>query len=231
MFIVEGKKMFQEALQSGWPIEAIIVQETLADAFLPLLAAGELPAYLASDSDFRQLAQLTSPEGILTVIHFPAADFGAIAGKTLPAGPGFLLDAVQDPGNLGAIMRIADWFGFSALICNKGTVDFLNVKSLRSSMGAIFRVQVVYVDSLTSCIDSLDQTVWVADMAGEALGELAMGPADFILLGNEANGVTEGIAESGLRKVHIPGRGGAESLNVSVAAGILAWELSRHTNP
>ena len=92
-----------------------------------------------------------------------------------------------------------------------------------------WRVPVTYVESLEDCIGRLAARVWMADMEGEALQEVVMGASDFLLLGNEANGVTASLgALSGVRRIHIPGSGGAESLNVSVAAGILAWELARH---
>lgn len=231
MFPVEGRKMYQEACLSGWPIAAVIVRESLVDSpeILTSLPA-DTPCYYTDEATFQALSQLVTPEGVLTIVHFPRQDFTEIPSEFLPAGPGFLLDSIQDPGNLGTIMRIADWFGFAHVLCSKGTVDFLNAKTLRSSMGAVFRVKVAYIDNWENLfMQSSGQSIWVADMDGENLTAAALGAQDYILLGNEANGVSDSLVESsGLKRVHIPGAGGAESLNVSVAGGILAWELARN---
>lgn len=223
--------MYQEACLSGWPIAAVIVRESLIDSPEVLIHLPEdTPCYYTDETTFQALSELVTPEGVLTIVHFPRPDFAEISSELLPPGPGFLLDGIQDPGNLGTIMRIADWFGFSHVRCSKGTVDFLNAKTLRSSMGAVFRVKVAYIDAWENVLkQSNGQSIWVADMDGENLTTAALGAQDYILLGNEANGVSDSLVRSSdLKRVHIPGVGGAESLNVSVAAGILAWELARN---
>jgi len=147
---------------------------------------------------------------------------------TRPVQGGLLLDSVQDPGNLGAILRIADWFGLGHVICGKGTADALNPKTLRSSMGAIFRVQLSYADDLPAFVQAHGLTPFLADMDGVSIAQANLSPADWVVLGNEANGVSEGLRTlPTAKRLTIPRMGGAESLNVAVAAGIVAWEMRR----
>jgi TrmH family RNA methyltransferase len=126
---------------------------------------------------------------------------------------------------LGTIIRIADWFGFRHIICNKGTVDVLNPKVLRASMGSFFRVNIEYVEDLAPILAEHSSQIRVADMEGETLAEAPLQGNEFILLGNEANGISDDAHP--LKKITIHGKGGAESLNVGVAAGIFAYTLSQ----
>lgn len=220
--------MVQEALQAGWQVQAMVLREDQMATFADRLPA-TVAAYQVSADTFAQLTHLQSPEGILAVVDLPWEDFAQPQPlDTLPPGPGLLLDAIQDPGNLGTIIRTADWFGLRAVICGPGTVDLLNPKTLRSSMGSVFRVDVRYVASLESLIQQSTLPVWAATMAGTPLQAGVLTEQPYVLLGNEANGLGEGLLS--LPKVNpltIPGRGAAESLNVSIAAGILAWHLAQ----
>lgn len=230
MFMVEGLKMMKEALASGWQIVAIVVLDSEIDKVSPLIPPHlATHSFVADLSIFKQLTTQMTPEGVLVVIQYPdKPDFGQIITTTdahlLTDGPGFVLESIQDPGNMGTLMRIADWYGMKHIICNMGTVDFLNPKVLRASMGAVFRVQVSYVQPFTEWIGAHSNKIWVADMQGVAVGKAAIQPHDFLLMGNEANGISSALKSlEGLQFVTIPKFGEAESLNVSVAAGILAY--------
>lgn len=231
MFVVEGKKMVQEAYQSGWPIEALVVRED--QDLMPLQGLeGVAPErrYVAGAAAYRQLSTQAHAEGVLAVVCVPPHAFERCASLEVARlqGPGFMLDRIQDPGNLGTIIRTADWFGLRSVICSMGTVDVLNPKCLRSSMGSIFRVHMVYVEAFEELIRSAGQRVWLAGMQGLPLGEASFGKDDFVVLGNEARGLSQSLASrSGINFVTIPGTGGAESLNVAIAAGIFGWELSK----
>lgn len=223
LFIVEGEKMVQEALASGFAIEAIVVREGYAFSF----AAYDAPCYEAAEKAFAQLCSLSSPEGVLAVVAFPHEHF--LRMDSVLVGGGFLLENLQDPGNVGTILRIADWFGLQYVICSKGTADVLNAKTLRACMGAIFRVKIVYADDFTALLPALAEksNVWVADMEGDSLAAAALRATDWVLLGNEANGVSaETRSATALRRVTIPRIGGAESLNVGIAAGIFAYQMN-----
>lgn len=237
MFIVEGIKMFQEAMRAAWKIAAVVILEEQSEKILPILENYSLfkdfPAiYLAQKADFQSLSSLNTPEGILTVLDFPKdKDFGQthlhLPENILLEGPGFILENVQDPGNVGTILRIADWFGMKQVICTEGTADVLNSKTLRSSMGAIFRINVTYVKDIYPALKAHKNRIWVAEMGGENLKTLTFGAKDFVLMGNEANGISDKVkAIEGMKYVSIQGNGEAESLNVGVAAGILGFHLA-----
>jgi TrmH family RNA methyltransferase len=221
MFVVEGWKMLDEALQAGWLPEAVVLREDIRDDNGEFI--GEVPdekLFYLDNHNFDKMSSLQSPEGVLAVLHIPAST--ELDGK-LPKGHGLLLEQIQDPGNLGTLMRIADWFGLAGLVCSSGTVDVFNPKTLRASMGAIFRVPVHFEPNWEQFIDNHRDRIWIADMEGKKLASELFDMDDWVLLGNEANGVSESVREMlHERRLTIPGRGGAESLNVAVAGGIIA---------
>lgn len=224
LFLLEGKKLYEEAFTEGWPIEAIILPEDQSS----LIETNDLPAplYLTPQASFKRLSSQVSPEGPICVLPFPASWPHDLQAKSLPEGPGILIAGLQDPGNLGTIMRTADWLGFRHIVLGPDTVDVWNYKSLRASMGAIFRLQFHKVSDWTTFLPQQEQAIWVADMQGEDIQRAEMQPKDWLLLGNEANGIPAEIATlEGLKRVNIPRQGGGESLNVAIAGAILAWKL------
>ncbi|MFK7969720.1 MAG: TrmH family RNA methyltransferase [Bacteroidia bacterium] len=222
MFMVEGWKMLSEAEQASWEIEAIVVREDVykANASLPFVVQEEKLFYL-EDHPFNKLSSLNSPEGVLAILRTP--DMPAWE-HTLPNGRGFLLEQIQDPGNLGTLLRIADWFGLEGICCSPGTVELFNPKTLRASMGAVFRVPVYESNDWEQMLQHNKDRIWLADMEGKALGPGIIEQDDWVLLGNEANGVSE-FARKLLadRKLTIPRKGKAESLNAAIAGGIFAY--------
>ena len=228
MFLVEGKKLCQEALKSSYRVEALIVNEVKEmGEILPGGMSEGFPVYSTTAQVFSSLSTHENPEGILAVVHFPETIGGEKKETALhwQRGPGIILDGIQDPGNLGTIIRTADWFGIPYVICLQGTVDIYNPKVLRSSMGSMFRVEIIALKEAELPLASLGSRLCVASMEGLPLSQVAIRPDDFLLLGNEANGIS--ISPTVLpeaRWIHIPGTPGAESLNVGVAAGILAWQ-------
>ncbi len=230
MFLVEGIKMFQEAYYSTFEIVAVVVLQEQREKIQSIFPIDiTFPIFCAENATFKQMATLNSPEGIITVIRFPKNDyFGKILTEVpadfLSNGHSFLLENIQDPGNVGTILRIADWFGIKQVICTEGTADVLNPKTLRSSMGAIFRVKTAYLKSLSPTFFAHSPQLYAADMQGTAIQSTPFSPNACIVLGNEANGVSAEILASA-QAFTIPKIGGAESLNVGVAAGIIAYQL------
>lgn len=232
LFVVEGEKMVAEALASGWKVEMVVVREDQIDRAV----VSEVPSELLFQADsiaYKRITAQQNAEGILAVVHFPEAphflrtEHHTDVEAALPA-KSFLLEGIQDPGNFGTILRIADWFGFEGVVCSQKTVDVWNSKVLRASMGAIFRIKVWYVHNFEEMIADIAPQVLVADMKGEPLQTAKISSGNHFLLGNEANGVSSEVASiPGLTRVTIPGHGGAESLNVGVAAGIMAYEATR----
>ncbi|MDX2284915.1 MAG: RNA methyltransferase [Bacteroidia bacterium] len=223
-FLVEGRKMVQEALQSGWPVEAVIVSPEAAGW---ITDSGGAEVLQAAPEQWRHLTDQPHPEGIMAVLRLPAehtAEPQALA--SLPPGPGLLLEAVQDPGNLGAMLRIADWFGLQEVICSPGCAEVFGARALRGSMGAVFRVRVRYAADWDALVPAHQDRIWAADLGGTTLEAVRWQPGDWLLIGNEARGLSEALrALPGLRRVTIPRLGRTESLNAAVAAGILVWEM------
>ncbi|HEX2899881.1 MAG TPA: TrmH family RNA methyltransferase, partial [Bacteroidia bacterium] len=216
--------MCREALHSAYPIEAVVVARGTS---LPSdLAIPDALLHEASPDDFKRITTQVSPEGILTVLRIPGAPLCHLdAGpEALPPGPAFVLAGIQDPGNLGTILRTSDWFGMPSLILGPGTVDPFNPKVLRSSMGSLFRTQIYLMEDLEEWLRRNPGLVWCADMEGESLQTVDLTERPYILLGNEALGVPEEMGNiQGLRRITIPRVGQAESLNAATAASILAW--------
>jgi TrmH family RNA methyltransferase len=227
LFVAEGLKMCKEALSSAYEVHAIVIQQGTAipaDMDLP-----ESLCYEASSEDFKRISTQVSPEGFLTVLRFPGPPLLNLdaTADVVPPGPAFVLAAIQDPGNLGTILRTSDWFGMPSLICGPGTVDPFNPKVLRSSMGSLFRTQLYLVNDLEEWLRIQASQVWCADMQGESLEQVDLPQRPYILLGNEALGISEEFAAiTGLRRVTIPRIGQAESLNAATAASILAWNMA-----
>lgn len=225
LFIVEGKKMVREVMSSDWKIAALVARNDMVDTAAEWFPDKEF--FSADESDFARLSSHPNPEGLLAVLHFPNENFCVpLPLNTLPAGPGFILDGIQDPGNLGTILRIADWFGFPHVILGPGTADLLNPKTLRSTMGAIFRVNVLYAESLIALAENCAPQIVAADLEGANMQDFVWSGNEFVVIGNEARGLSPELAAvAGLKKVSIPGEGQAESLNAAVSAGIFAWNL------
>ena len=228
-FLVEGRKMVAEALESGWVLRWWVATEAYWDALevaeRKRLSSSPVKGYFCSEREMGQLSALNSPEGILAVVEMPLAPAYLRCNEMQvgPSGAAFFLDAVQDPGNLGTLMRIADWYGFGTIVCKEGTADCFNPKVLRASMGSVFRVNMWYVKEFDAAVAAHAGQVNVAAMAGAAPAGPEFLGRRYLLLGNESNGISPALlAVPDLNVVTIPRFGGAESLNVAVSAGILA---------
>lgn len=226
MFLIEGKKLVQEAFQSDWNLVSVVAREDILDEW-----EREFPDFSFTRADkesFKQLTRMQQSEGILAVVSFPHAGFcSPEEPKELPAGQGFILDAVQDPGNLGTLMRSMDWMGIPNIILGPGCVDPLNLKSLRSTMGAVFRINIQVVSDLIPLLKHNPQRIYVADMHGAAVQDMIFSRDNFVLVGNEAQGISESIRGLNLPKVSIPRIGEGESLNAGVSGSLIAWEMAK----
>ena len=223
LFIVEGEKMVQEALDSPFDVENVYRKDDIgADAM-------------------SRISALSSPPPVLAVVKKPAdsiIDDVAVLQPLISKGGLFLaLDAIRDPGNLGTILRIADWFGIEAVFASKDTVDVFNPKVVQSTMGAIFRVKMHYVDlpALFEKIRSIDGKVFGTFLDGKNMYERELdngtdAPA-VIVIGNEANGISNEVEALVSDRLYIPpypqDSPGSESLNAAVATAITVAEFRR----
>ena len=143
-------------------------------------------------------------------------------------GPILMLDTIQDPGNLGTIIRTADWFGFKHILCSPGTADCFNPKVIQSTMGSIFRVNIRYADLFKTIEEHPQIPVWITSLEGNDIRQLKPVDNVFLVVGNESKGVHPDIEKKADQKVFIPGLGNAESLNAAVAAGIMMFWIKTY---
>lgn len=221
-FLVEGTKMLEEAIHFAFDKidriyaveEWITMNRSLQDQCGHLLEEISLP-------EMEKISTLHTAPGVLLVMQQPTPVTTRFHGLTI------LLDSIRDPGNLGTIIRTADWFGVKNIVCGLGTTDAFNPKTIQSSMGSIFRVNIQYQE-IAECIrQHPDIPVVVSHLEGEDLTRFEWPENAFLVIGNESKGVSNEITNQAKKKIRIPGFGAAESLNASIAAAILLYEWKR----
>lgn len=220
LFTVEGEKPVHELLNSNWPVELVLARNDWYEKEQPeWLRHSQVNRELLSGHDMERISQFSSAPPVMAVARMTQLDWHWQRG-----GPGFVLvlDRIADPGNLGTMIRIADWFGFAGVLCSPDTVDYYNAKTVQASMGSIFRVPVLYGE-LGEWITKEDpKRVFAMVMEGEPIQNTQFGEGGLLLVGSEAHGLHADLLALADRKITIPGFGAAESLNAAVAAGIMA---------
>lgn len=214
-FLIEGFHLIEEAIKTKQSIDTVIVEESTR---LPASLNG-MHLVTVSEQVFKEISQTETPQGIAAVITMqqpPVAEGNYV----------LLLDAIQDPGNLGTIIRTADAAGFSQIILGRGTVDLYNDKVIRATQGSLFHIPIVQ-QNLAETIPKLQEagfSVWATTLQGaQNYRDVEGGEKTAIILGNEGSGVAEVLINMADELVKIPIYGKAESLNVGIAAGILMY--------
>ena len=225
VFVVEGAKMAAEARASHFAIRTVCATAQWLSVHADGLAAGE--TYEVSDAELERLSGFKSPNQVWMLVERSAVPLPQAASHSPLT---LALDRIQDPGNLGTMLRTADWFGVRHVVCSRDTVSCYNPKVVQASMGAVLRTQVDYVD-LPEWLATCGMPVYGASLQGEPIvGKDAGAPREAVLLiGNESRGISPEVMALVTHPVLIPNLGGtAESLNASVAAGILMnWMTSQ----
>ena len=219
-FLVEGAKSVLELLSSGLEVEHLLATPAFAEH---LTTASGLPLHLATDDELTQLGTLQTNAAALAVVRRPPE---IALPPALPATRLVLaLDHVADPGNLGTLWRLADWYGLPGLVLSENCADPFTPKAVAASMGAFGRVPVWASVDLAAWLASLNPEVKVygADLAGDNVHQQRLRPAGVLVMGSESHGLSPEVAARLTSRLHIPhGPGGrAESLNVAVSAAIL----------
>ncbi len=215
-FKASGEKLATEWLLSNKAIEMVIGTTEWISLHSNLLAKHPEARYFeVKESELAALTTLQTPNQVLLVIPIPESTAIPIGNEWYIA-----LDDIQDPGNLGTIIRIADWFGISNVICSPGCVDQYNPKVVQSAMGSHLRVS-VYESNLVPFLQSISLPKIAATLGGEPVYGMKRMEAGVLIIGNESKGISESVLKMATNKVTIPGKGGAESLNAAVSAGIL----------
>jgi RNA methyltransferase, TrmH family len=228
LFLVEGEKIVDELLHSEYKIQSLIAT---ADWIATHKQASpkSLELLEASPDELKKISSLKTPNQVVAVVKVPETVFEISRLKEKLA---LVLDGVQDPGNMGTIIRLCDWFGINQLICSESTVDAYNPKVVQASMGSIFRVKIEYGD-LTLWLDnyrkSFSYPVFGAFLDGDNIYSQSLSSHGLIIMGNESKGISTEIQKYISQKLYIPraDSSAAESLNVSVAAAIICSEFRR----
>jgi RNA methyltransferase, TrmH family len=223
LFVVEGVKMAEEFLfqKHSFHIQSIIVTNDFAQKNIVTIPNEFSSRLFAVTNDvFEKISNLKTPQGILIVVNIPEKKkvVESIAGWSI------YLDDIQDPGNLGSIIRIADWFGIQNVFASSNTVDCFNTKVLQSCMGSILRVQVQY-KPLSELLAGNSIVVYGAFMNGTPVHNLEKATPGIIVIGNEGKGISSSNMPFINQKIAIAGKGKAESLNAAIACGIIVHSL------
>ena len=219
-FLVEGVRMTREALASGFPVRALLAGDGHP---LPEEVPAEVPVYLLPEHVMAAVCDTKTPQGIAAVVGI----------RPLPlSGPRLIaLDGLQDPGNVGTIIRTADAAGFDGLILSPDCADVFSPKVLRATMGSIFRMGLDFPADLPARLEELKgqgYTVLSSQLDGSPFYERRdPGEKLILVVGNEGNGVSPDVQRTATQRLRLPMRGGAESLNAAVAAGIMMYELTK----
>ncbi|MCT4699195.1 TrmH family RNA methyltransferase [Tenacibaculum haliotis] len=217
LFVAEGIKVVKELLNSSLEASHVF---TVDESFV---VANEIALTVISANELKKISTLKNPNKVLGLFKIPEDK------EINETGLIVALDEVNDPGNLGTIIRLCDWFGVSELVCSKNTVDCYNQKVVQSTMGSLTRVNVSYVD-LPDFLSNTQLPIYTADMDGSNVYKAALPEKAVLVMGNEANGISTEISAIVKHKLTIPRFGEiqqTESLNVATATAILLSEFKR----
>ena len=244
VFLAEGVKLFCEAVNSSLPIECVFVREDKTSEFFPLIErimTGEkydnAKIYTLSSGCFEKISTEKSPQGIIVIIKY--LDFFKSCNKILEENfssddgkSSIILSSMRDPGNVGAVIRSALAFGAQRIIMSSDCADIYNPKTIRASMGCIFKLEILISDDLCRTVKALrhaGRRVFAAELRENAisLDESGIGKSDIVIIGNEGHGLDEALSRECDGSIFIPISSGAESLNAAVAAAIFMREQNK----
>ena len=220
VFLVEGTKMVMEAMDSDFSVETVLLRED----YIPSFTIPEsIPCFRLSDHVFQSVGSTKTPQGIAAVVRIQAKQS---EGSRLIA-----LDGLQDPGNVGTVIRTADAAGFTGVLLSRDCSDVFSPKVLRATMGSIFHIGIEITESLPDSLAKYREkgySVISSQLDGKPFYSREVLKEPYILIvGNEGNGISEAVRAEATHRYRLPMRGEAESLNVAVAAGIMMYDLTR----
>jgi len=224
-FVAEGPKLVGELLPYSAPLYVAATREWLSQNSRLLKPETEVDE--VSKEELERASLLRTPQSVLAVMPIPVRTFdtSALSHQLVIA-----LDSVQDPGNMGTILRIADWFGIHKVLCSEGTADVYNPKCVQSCMGALARVEVYYCN-LPDVLSQVQLPIYGTFLDGTDIYREELSQEGIIVMGNEGNGISKAVGKLVNRRLYIPnypkGSLTTESLNVAVATGIVCAEFRR----
>lgn len=223
-FLIEGAKSVLELINSDYVIRELLVSNNFFEEHSSLLKNKNLKAEIISENELSGISSFSTNNAALAVAEMRENITLRSSGKEYA----LILDDVRDPGNLGTILRIADWYGISKVICSQTTADFYNPKVISSSMGSFTRVKTYYCE-LAEFLANIDLPVYAADLEGNDVHQFSFAQAGYIVMGNESEGLSKGVKKYVTDKIHIPRYGQAESLNVAIATAVICDNLRRNS--
>lgn len=218
-FVVEGEKSITELLTSHFEIVILYALQDWIGANGLLIK--DIPFEAVSEKELKQLSVHQAPQKVLAIVKIPLSAKVDKKNTLILA-----LDAIQDPGNLGTIIRIADWYGIKQIICNKGCTDVYNPKCINSTMGSFLRVGIVYSE-IVEAAAAAGMPLIVATLDGQDVHRMQEVKNGIIVIGNEGHGIHGDIIKAAKHRVTIPRLGGAESLNAAISTAIIIDNLIR----
>jgi len=232
-FIIEGIKMIEEAMQENVKIKSIIIcDDCKTQGAIPnelMYEIAKLNCIYVAEKVFSTITDVINPQGIMAIVEKPISEEKEIDYNETNF---LLLDNIQDPGNLGTILRTADSLNIKQIILSKGSADAYNLKVVRSTMGAIFRVKIIEVQNLSKTVKEMKKhkiKVYATDLQTDKSIYDVNYEKSAIVIGNEANGVSTEVLEEASERIKIPMTGKTESLNAAVATSIILYEAFRST--
>ena len=214
-YLIEGKKIVEEALNTALvELDCLIHTASFDASIIP----DSINSFHVSPTEMQRISALRSPQEVIAVCRIPA--FNSLKGNRI-----LCLDGIQDPGNLGSILRIADWFGIPEVVLSKGSVDCYNPKTVQASMGSIFRTAIHYTD-LEVFLKHTHLTVFGAVLEGTPIQDMDWQQEGILVIGSESAGISPSIMPLLHNRITIPRFGNAESLNAAIACGILCAKWS-----
>lgn len=223
LFLVEGHKTIEELLKSNLKVKAILgIEERLKQSACLGMECSEV----VNVKTLERVSNMKSASDIIAVVHIPKKNKAESIGRSI------LIDDIQDPGNLGTIIRTAHWFGFNQVVCSENSVDIYNHKVIQSSMGAVFKLKVSYSNLETIIPEMQTEGLRVLGtfMEGESIYKFNFTDQDVFILGNEGKGISKKIERIIDKKISIPNfsKGDAtESLNISIAGAVVCSEMAK----
>ncbi|MEH6306341.1 RNA methyltransferase [Olivibacter sp. CPCC 100613] len=225
LFIVEGLKSITDFFHSDYAIHSIYCTPKV-EPKIDILKK-KIKHYPISERDLEVISTLKAPQGILALIEIP--NDPPFYEEELRNRFTLVLDTIQDPGNLGTIIRTADWFGIKHIICSEETVESFNPKVVQATMGSLARISIRYTN-LHAFLKGIKLPVFAAELNGQSIYKTDFGKEGLLILGNEGNGIMPGLVNDKTQRITIPRFGNAESLNVAVSAAIFCSEIGKKYN-
>ena len=232
LFVAEGVRAAQEVADSTVILKGVLATDAFAESargtfLLTRLGARGAAVERVSDSDLASASDTVEPQGVLVVAETPTHSLDELAQRLEGTARILVLDAVQDPGNTGALVRTASALGARAVLALPGTADFWNSKTVRGAAGALYRVPAIHcsLEETLAFLVAQHVPLWGTAAGGELIGSAPVRGRLAIAVGNEGNGMSAGVRQAAARVVGLPMASAVESLNVVVAAGIVLYAL------